>query len=369
MDFFVETEELQRIIKSLNQLSPERVLIKAEEDIVSFVANDGTNHIVATSEEAKVEEPGSIVVPFGKIKSFSTSFSPWNGEYGTKNLRFLFKDNIMKMSVKTTHKNGKTASGSLKLDYFDTSYIVMPKEFERTDFVLNSNMFKKSIVKVLYAIDTNNNRVSLQGMNLKFDKDDIYFAGTNGRAISEFKVKNSNKLADGSFTMMHRFIVCLKNLLGEETQMFFQIDDRLITVKFDNICFYGKLVIGENYPKYQSMFDEYKNSFVVEKDMLLESIKPFRDVLDHEDNNRLTLKFEGGKLFLSTKEMSLQCDFDVDYKEDFVIDVNGKFLYNSIDVIEDDKIITKFSNDKGYLIFDSGNFEDQKALLAPIMRR
>jgi hypothetical protein len=44
-------------------------------------------------------------------------------------------------------------------------------------------------------------------------------------------------------------------------------------------------------------------------------------------------------------------------------------MIQTVDVIKDDKILMQFSDDKGVLLFDSGNFEDQKALIAPLRRR
>ena len=63
------------------------------------------------------------------------------------------------------------------------------------------------------------------------------------------------------------------------------------------------------------------------------------------------------------------CD-DVDFKEaDFIVDVNGSFLKQTVEAIRDDKLLIKFSDDKGPVIFDSGNFQDQKGVVTPIKRR
>ena len=74
--------------------------------------------------------------------------------------------------------------------------------------------------------------------------------------------------------------------------------------------------------------------------------------------------------------MTLSCDVaefkydgQIDYPGDFIIDINGQYMIQTVEVIKDDKIMIRFSNDDGVLIFDSGNFEDQNALITPIRRR
>ncbi len=74
-------------------------------------------------------------------------------------------------------------------------------------------------------------------------------------------------------------------------------------------------------------------------------------------------------MMLSNEAASFEYDEEVNFDGDYVIDVNGMFMIQTVDVIKDDQILIKFSNDKGVIILDSGNFEDQKALITPIRRR
>ena len=59
----------------------------------------------------------------------------------------------------------------------------------------------------------------------------------------------------------------------------------------------------------------------------------------------------------------------VDFDGNFVIDVNGAFMMETLEAIDDDRVIIKFTDENGVLIFDSKNYEDQKALITPIRRR
>lgn len=376
MDFCIETKELQRVIRLLGVTAKVnthdftgQVLIEANEDnTVLFVSNNNSTAITILSDKAKVATPGSVVTLYGKIKSFANSFAPWDGELGTKEVRFVHDDGV-KITVETIHENGKKSKGKLKLDSFRDMRLQKPKPFGETHFILNSNMFKKAVSKVIYAMDPTEQRSFIQGMNISFSEDDIFFCGTNGRILSEYAVKNNNDLSGQSHLMRYDFIMGLRRAVGEETQIFFEVDGRDIKAKFEDIVFSGRLVVGQEYPNYKQVLDTFSNTIAVDKEALMGVLTPFTDLLNNEDNHRLTFEIQNGEIKLSSDDTELECYFDIEHAQGFVIDVNGKFLYQTIEAINDDTVLIKFSDDKGVFIFDSGNFKDQKALITPIRRR
>ena len=101
----------------------------------------------------------------------------------------------------------------------------------------------------------------------------------------------------------------------------------------------------------------------------MSTLLPFADVLDPDDNYRLTFSLSEGKMVLSCDVAEFTYDGEIDYMQSFVIDVNGQYLIQTVEAIKDDKITVRFSDEAGVLIFDSGNFNDQSALITPIRRR
>jgi len=376
MDFRIETKEFQKIISLLGVTAKVNVsdfsgqiLIEANEDnTVLFVSNNNSTGITVLSDKVEVASPGSATCLYGKVKSFIGPVTPWNGDFGTKDIRF-FEDDGLRAVFDVKHENGKKSVGRIKLDTFNDMRLQKPKPFVNPNFILNSNMFKKAVGKVLYAMDPSEQRGYLQGMNIAFGKEDIFFCGTNGIILSEYKVKNSNELDGNKYMLKYDFIMGLKRAVGEETQIFFEVDGRSIVAKFDNVCFSGHLVIGHNYPDYSPVLDKFKHTIVINKDALMSVITPFSDILDNEDNLRLTFELNQGVLKLSGGEASFECYFDVDPGLSFVIDVNGRFFYQTVETIDDDHVMIKFSDDKGVIIFDSDHFQNQKALITPIRRR
>jgi DNA polymerase III sliding clamp (beta) subunit (PCNA family) len=62
-------------------------------------------------------------------------------------------------------------------------------------------------------------------------------------------------------------------------------------------------------------------------------------------------------------------DGEVQFDNKVAIDFNGRFFFDTINAISDDKILFKFSEPLAPMVFDSGSFEDQKAILTPLSRR
>jgi DNA polymerase III sliding clamp (beta) subunit (PCNA family) len=206
-------------------------------------------------------------------------------------------------------------------------------------------------------------------MNINFDEENICFVGTTGKELSEYKVKNISDLKEGSFTLRYDFIMALRRALGEESQIVFEMDNREVRTAFENICLWGRTIIGHEFPNYKPVLKNYTDSILLDKEVLVGNLLPFSDVLDPDDNYRLTVSIKNKIIKLYCDVASFTYDNEVDFDGEFVIDVNGQSMIQTVDVIKDDKILMQFSDDKGVLLFDSGNFEDQKALIAPLRRR
>jgi DNA polymerase III sliding clamp (beta) subunit (PCNA family) len=133
--------------------------------------------------------------------------------------------------------------------------------------------------------------------------------------------------------------------------------------------FWGRNIIGTEFPDYRSILESFTNTIILDKEILLSCLLPFADVLNSDDNYRLTFSLEDSQMSLSCDVADFNYDEKVDFSGKFVIDVNGQFMMQTIEAIKDDKISIHFSDSNGPLIFNSSNFEDQAALIAPIRRR
>ena len=378
MYFSISTMELQKIIRLLSVVVKSnavdftgRICIKAENDRLEFLANNGIISLLYTSTNVKIKESGSISIVYNKIKSFITSFKPWNGDYGAKDFYFETEGKNIKINIDDFHEDGKIIKAKLKLSGYDSNLIQKPEEYKQTNFVLNSTIFKHAINKVLYAINPVDNFgfSALQGMNIAFDKENICFAATDGRVLSEYEIKNTSDYNGDPIILQYSFLMGLKRLMCDETQLFWEIVSNGVNVKFDNMIFSGKLIIGCEYPDYKSAFEKYTNHIVINKDIMMSSLIPFADILDADDNYRITFEINDKIIKMFNDQAVLEFESDIDSGLHFKIDINGRLLVQTISAISDDLILIKFSGDDGSLIFDSSTLNNQKALISPLRQR
>lgn len=377
MDFSIETGDLQRAIKLLSVTakmntidSSGLILIEASEDgKVNFLSNNNSTALSFTSDKVEVRIPGAAVIEYSKIKSFISAFRKWNDGYGVKDFKFNLSDHFLNISLSNTHENGKVSKGNLKLKVYDLHSVHRPPKFGEPNFILHSNIFKTATNKILYAIDPNAKKAALQGMNVIFKQDDISFVATDGKRLSEYIVKNVSDLKKGEFLLKYDFIMGLRRIVDVEHQLAFEFDERNVKVAFDSIIFWGITIIGNTFPDYKPVLGNYEHSIVVDKDVLMASLLPFVDILNPDDNYRLTFSLSKGTMLLRCDVAEFTYDGQVDFEDDFIIDVQGQHMIQTIEVIRDDKILLRFSDEDGVLIFDSENFKDQAALITSIRRR
>lgn len=377
MEFSIEAEELQHIIKTLSVVAKRntsepsgRILIEAENNKIRFVANNDSIAMMCISNRNIIKKEGATSVVYNKLRSFVTPFEPYNGEFGLKEVKFRTTDKAVNVSVDNTFEDGTTSKARLRLDLFNTHAIQQPKPFNKATFILNSNLMKAAIDKISYAINPNEVRAFIQGMCVEFDDKNIYFAGTNGLMLTQYKIENNSILKKDKYSIKYDFIVALSRLLQNDgTQLFIEIENDRIKVKFNNIFIEGRMIIGHEYPNYHSTLDAFSNVITLNKDVLMSILIPFHDILDPEDHFRLTISTKDGNMEIYNDNLHFHYDGDIDFNDEFIIDVNGRFVQQTLTSIKDDKLLMKFSDDNGVLIFDSANYEDQKSLITPIKRR
>jgi DNA polymerase III sliding clamp (beta) subunit (PCNA family) len=379
MDFTIGTDSLQRAIKVLGVVvrtnavdATGRILIEVAENTVEISANNGATALIFNADQISISEYGVTSVAFNKIRAFVMSFKSWDGNSGAKKFRFVLDERITKVTVDNVYDDGNTSKGSLKIPNFNPAMVSKPSKFEQPDFVMHSSMFRTATNKVLYAINpqVDFSFTALQGMNMVFSKDNIHFVGCDGVVLSEYQVKNTTDKVEGTINLQYDFFMGLRRLINDHTQLFWELKGNRVSVKFDDIVFVGRTIVGHEYPDYKSALEEYTDHLNFSKEFLMATLAPFMDVLDPEDNFRLTIEIKDKTLKFYNDYANIETEQeDIQGGLNLSVDVNGKFLIQSIDAIRDDNILFKFSNGKGPLIFDSSTFNDQKALIKPLIKR
>lgn len=378
MDFIIDAVELQRVVKCMSVVAKSnsldvtgRILVEARENEIEFLANNGSTALYYISTKNKVAVPGVVSFAYDKIKTFISSFKPWDGKAGIKEFHFVADEKKTEIFAVNVYENEKSSKSKLRLTNFNSVLIHRPLKFNHATFTLNSTIFRAAINKVLYAINPSLDSTVgvLQGMNIIFDKNSAFFAGSDGRVLSEYTVKNVNDCVENNIVLQHDFITGLRRLLVDDVQMFWELSDKHAMVKFDDVVFVGRLIIGRDYPEYKTAFDGFSNQISIAKEIISAPLLSFSDVLDAEDHNRITFEISGNNIYLYNDQARAEIEYDNTANISFIIDVSARLLLQTLEAIKDDFILIKFSDADGILVFDSGTFEDQKALISPLKRR
>jgi DNA polymerase III sliding clamp (beta) subunit (PCNA family) len=380
MEFSISVYELKLISKLLGICAKRntedpigRVVIEVQDNEIMFLANDGSVAIQYVSNKGATTSDGVASVVYNNLASFLTPFDPWDGNIGAKEAKFKLIDmKSVNMSIENVFDGGTVSKNKLRLEYHNAYSVARPDSFNKATFILNSEMLKTAINKVVYVINPSEKKEQIQGMNLLFNEDNVYFAGTNGVMLSEYKIKNSNKLNEVSFHVRYDFITALHRALAtleEETQVFIEIDNDKIKAKFGNVYIDGRLNIGRDFPHYKPPLESFTETVVLDKIMILAALDPIKDILDSDDYNRITVEMSDKRFKVRSEDYNFEWDGELDFDGEFIVDVNGKDVRKIIDAIKDEKLLFKFSHDLGPLIFDSEERRNQNTLITPVKRR
>ena len=382
MRFTIDIEEIQYLLKclraSIKATSTDldgRVSILAREDnSVSFSTDIGTIGTSYTAESTQVKEAGSVGVVYADLQNFVNSFKPWSeGHGGVKEVNFRLNEKSLSLNLDNLHSETKKSKSNIKLKIYSSSEQKHDK-FGDVTFVLSSSMLKSAIDKTIYAIDPLSSHIFLRGLNLMFDSDNIYFAGTNGVVLSEYSVKNTTTGPEKNIIITHEFVKGLRSVLAnvskEEAQVEFSVSEKVIKARTSGVTFWGQLIAGYKFPNYRIEFTKpYKHKLVFDRELLLSNLNPVLGALDDDDNNRMTILMEGNtvKFYSDLSDSEFELENEIDGK--FIIDVNGKLCRDVINSVKDDRLIMYCNNENDNIVFDSEMFEDQKSLLTFIRRR
>ena len=375
MKFKIATLELQKAVKivgvaaNINAVDMSgKVHIQAKDDVVIFRVIGYSMTVTYTASECEIAETGEVLVEYNKIKPFVSSFKSWDGKIGVKEFTFIL-DDVFVVKVNNTHKDGTFSTGIIKLQYYMPQNVIEDTVIISPTFTLDANDFITSTSKVLYAINPLEFNIKIiSGMNIVFSEETISFVGTDGKSLSEYVVKNDGGLKEGNFVVKYDFIMGVRRIIGKDSKMFWKVSNNKIQVFFDNVLFSGSKVISGEYPPYSDVFSQYENEILLDKQIMMESLTPFKDLLDSEDNSRITFSIHGDTVYLKNSALEFETKQDINDVE-LIIDVDGSLLVKAIDHIKSEKIKMYYSDSDGVLIFDAEEGDNQKALITPLKLR
>ena len=377
MEFNLTLGALQKALKVMRAVSKPndedvtgQILIDASKSgTVVFVATDGKLFLTHTIQGCDVAVEGTVCVSFTRLSSFISSFNPAKDGVGVEQVLVKQLKQTVVVKLYEVFVSGGKLENKLTLRSYPTNKMFIPPPFSESTFSIPSAALKAAISKISYAINQLSPRIFIQGVRVAFDETHICFTGTDALKLSEYKFKNTSKLQQGEFIVPYAFLLALRKTLEEDSQIFFEIKDSQVKATLNGTTLHGTLSLGETYPNYVTTLNSAKHTVLLDKQVLMSTFIPFLNALNKDDHKRLSIELSNKKLRVYSDTSESEYSEELDFDGQFVIDINGTFLAQTLNSIKDDTIELGFSDENGVLIFDSSNFHDQKSLITPIKRR
>ena len=375
MEFKISVDELQSIfsrLASVVKVNEEDVtgmiLIDAGEKLKFKVTNGGIK-LVESTISAEIIDKGKSFIRFRDIKPYIMKFMPLVEGYGTENYHFIINESGGVLKTKTRYgENVKPVYRKLKFQIFNNEVYPPIKDMDDPQLIVNSSILKRGIGKVLHCINPAEIRKTIAGLNMTIALDKIVFSGTNGVKLSEFTSAISADIETKSYILKYNFASILKSVLDDDAQVFMKFERDFVYVKSNNIYLIGNLETSGDYPDYKPMFS-LDSIITVPRLSLYDSVHTVMDVLDAEDNRRLTLIFSGNKVSLKNDVVESEQEFDVQFDTELDVDVNGEFLDSILRDFMSEFIEIHFGLGNHYIVLKASDNPNQISLLTIVKRR
>lgn len=374
MEFKIPVEELQSIVARLSNVIKmneegitSMVMIEVG-DGVKFKATDGSVNLIVDSDQCEIVNRGKALVQFKDIKGYISKFVPLVDDYGTKDFHFIVENSAGLIKTKTQFQSGKPSYRRLKFKIFNNETYPTVKPFDEAQLIINSSILKRGIDKVMHCVNPGEVRKSITGLNVTIKDGGIVFAGTNGVKLAEFEMDINADIEKSSYIFRYNFATILRAVLDDDAQVFMKFEGRHVYIKSNNMYIVGSLIINESYPNYKPMFELEKVITFPSLDFS-DSVHTVMDVLDPEDNSRLSIVFDGSNLTLRNDVVESVQDFNAPFAADLDIDVNGEFLDSILRDFTSEKLELHFTEGNNYIVFKSPDSDKHTALLTVVKRR
>lgn len=375
MKFKIAVDELQNIFSKLVHVtmaneSDNRAMIMAEGDDAGlrFKSTTGNVTLIVEADKYELEEKGKHLFRFRDVKAYISKYFPLIEGYGTDGFQFEISGTEGRLKTKTLYKDCKPVSKTLRFESFPVVDFPNLKPFQEPQFIINSDIFKKGVNRVLHCITPTEVRQALTGLNLTVMGDKVVFTGTNGIKLTEFSLSMNADVEQKSYLLKFELASVLRSVLDDDAQVFVRVEGATMYFKSNRVYFCGPLIMSYKYPDYKAMFNLEK-TIQIPRLGFYDTVRTVMDVLDPEDNSRLTVQFEGDTLQLKNDRVESDQKFDIPFENSLSVDVNGMFLESLLRDFIGDNIEINFKDGNNYIIFKSVEFPNHTSLITVLRKR
>ncbi len=246
---------------------------------------------------------------------------------------------------------------------------------KKDKFVLiDINLFKKSLIKVVFAAAAGDNRPELSGILFNFLDDKLILAATDSYRLAEEKIvikKNNlnNKKIIVPVKTIQELLRVLNNLQNNEEEIKICLSENQILFDLNSINIISRLING-NYPDYEEIIPKkYKTEVEINKEELIRAVKA-ASLFTKTGINDLILLFKDNKVSVSSSSgQSGETNINLKAKiqgENNKIIINYRYLLDGLNNLDGDYIIINLLDEQTPCLLKNKNKEEYLYIIMPI---
>lgn len=344
----------------------ENILINAQPFLEKKDTSQITSHVYINVDDSKLtlratDQEIGFEVSTDIVNIISTGSITANGKKLLDIIRIL-KDTEINLEVKNDTLFISQSHSKFKLPTFSHSdFPSFPTYEGKPRISIDSHSLIESLKKITPAIDTNNPKFELNGALIDIKEDSINFASTDTRRLAIVTISNSsdNEL---SIIIPKKAIVEIQKLFFDDIEIYY--DDTNLIIHSKQYTFFTKLINGK-FPEYTRIIPkEIKNSLVLPKAKMIESIKQITTISSDVKISFLNDLITFESLSDDNIEAKTEINFQTNFNQEFVIAINSRYLLDFLNSINSSEFTIGLNEGNLPFVLIDANF---KTVVMPIV--
>lgn len=376
MEFKIPVDRAQAIVNKLTSVAKiasddiDGLVLIEVTDVVTFSVNNKSVSLSVVSDDSEILTTGKVLCKLGDFRGYISRFSVLTEEFGTEFFNFIVTDEVLFIKTKTIFRDSKPTYKKLKVSLLDPSIYPKIKVVDEAQLIVNSDVLKEGISRVLHCVNPNEIRASLKGVSISIKEDKLVFAATNGVKLSETVLDvHTDSIEESTHIFKFGFASTLKYILDSDSQVFITFDGSNVYVRSNELYIVGSTIVNESFPNYSKAFEAFDYILTLPRVSFSDGVANAVDVLDVDDNSRLSIDIEGNKMVLTNERIVIEQEFEEAFTDPLHIDVNGHYLNDFLGNFVGDSIKLCFKDANNPLVISSGVDNKHTVLLTHLRRR
>lgn len=227
---------------------------------------------------------------------------------------------------------------------------------------IESDRLQDAINTVLYAVATTSPRPAATGLLFEGDGENLNLVALDGYRVAWAKIPYTNEFR----MIVPRASVQTLLTLGLTGTVNIRYNRKAAVFEVADFTFFSRLLDGE-YPDYKKVFPEYKNSVLLDRKAMMESIRRATICLEEKTRPMVILDIGGSELTLSTKsgigDYYETLRMESAAEQSVKIGFNGRYLQDCFKSYSGPVVECFFGNGDQPMVIDDGEI---KSLVLPV---